>query len=752
MTHDNYGWDEDEETIINFAARSRAPLGAGIAAPPPAPAATDPAAPANAHQTHDGTQTPAPWYQAAEQQGTTPPGFGPATQTVAYAGGPSSDAPGSIGATPPVPQPQAHHMPWWQATAGSPAEAEVPHGADAAVASSAWDDRTPADRVAQAGTPAWMQPLAGTTTAPASEQHEPRDEAASNGAVGWVDPQTGPPADAQPMWDLPPVNSSPTVHHAVSYVRDPVAPRVRPWDEDEPTAGSVEEMETNVSPADSAPPEAPAVTAEPDSAVLDAPPYAPVVSASMHSAVLDAPPDLSAADVSPAESTSAGFVPLETATYRSEAAASADTGFLPLETAPHLSEAAASPASPADTGFLPLGDTASSEAPHPIDAPPVSTEDQRSSGSVRLPGFGVGEPLSAPIKPVEAAAPPEVGGGALGLAGPTEPESVEDEPATASFFSAPAAIEAPASLIDPPTVMDVPAVAQRARDAAEADGGVVQDRPQWMDSDSAQADDSPGFHAASRANPPADSTAVEDPPWPVPGAGPSARDVLDREFAALKVPEPAPSASSPDEGAVQLPRGGDDAASRQEPRVEPAGSPQSEAVPPPPLGRQSDHGFGEVDGGASAAAQASPPSAVRAEDSEDYEPRAESEMEKTNFRLPVRPSELVGDVAWLVILKSPTAHIHQLYRLDALRMELGRAFDAPIFVDDKTVSSRHAALRYERVEDRSEFVLYDLASTNGTYVNGSPIHMAPLKDDDRIRVGETELVFKKVGDAPAAQS
>ena len=83
-------------------------------------------------------------------------------------------------------------------------------------------------------------------------------------------------------------------------------------------------------------------------------------------------------------------------------------------------------------------------------------------------------------------------------------------------------------------------------------------------------------------------------------------------------------------------------------------------------------------------------------------------------------------------------------------MELGRAFDVAYFVDDRTVSTRHAAIRYERVEDRFEFVLYDLASTNGSFVNGARTNWAILKDDDRIRVGETELVFKKVGDPPAA--
>src|SRR5205807_1879632 len=96
----------------------------------------------------------------------------------------------------------------------------------------------------------------------------------------------------------------------------------------------------------------------------------------------------------------------------------------------------------------------------------------------------------------------------------------------------------------------------------------------------------------------------------------------------------------------------------------------------------------------------------------------ESEMERTSLRLPPKPVTAVADVAWLAVLKSPSARLHQIYWLDSPRMELGRKFDAPIFVDDRAVSSRHAAIRYERVNDCYEFVLYDLASTNGSIVNG----------------------------------
>ena len=112
------------------------------------------------------------------------------------------------------------------------------------------------------------------------------------------------------------------------------------------------------------------------------------------------------------------------------------------------------------------------------------------------------------------------------------------------------------------------------------------------------------------------------------------------------------------------------------------------------------------------------------------------------------PSEMM-DIAWLVIVNSRSARVRQIFTLDAARMELGRVPSTSICIEDKAVSSRHAAIRYERVEERQEFVLYDLASTNGTYVNGVPVQRAILQDDDRIRVGETEIAFKRVGVAGA---
>lgn len=85
------------------------------------------------------------------------------------------------------------------------------------------------------------------------------------------------------------------------------------------------------------------------------------------------------------------------------------------------------------------------------------------------------------------------------------------------------------------------------------------------------------------------------------------------------------------------------------------------------------------------------------------------------------------------------ARAGQRCELEALPLTIGKGAAALALDDDPTVSSRHAAL------DRrgSVFVVTDLGSTNGTYVNGRRIaEPTPLGDGDLVRVGNTQLKFR----------
>jgi pSer/pThr/pTyr-binding forkhead associated (FHA) protein len=82
---------------------------------------------------------------------------------------------------------------------------------------------------------------------------------------------------------------------------------------------------------------------------------------------------------------------------------------------------------------------------------------------------------------------------------------------------------------------------------------------------------------------------------------------------------------------------------------------------------------------------------------------------------------------------------------------LGRAAEAAIVLADRLASRNHAAIRYDTARDA--WSLHDLGSRNGTFLDGQPVTAAPLADGDVIRVGSSELVFRRaalpVGGPPA---
>jgi transcriptional regulator with GAF, ATPase, and Fis domain len=103
---------------------------------------------------------------------------------------------------------------------------------------------------------------------------------------------------------------------------------------------------------------------------------------------------------------------------------------------------------------------------------------------------------------------------------------------------------------------------------------------------------------------------------------------------------------------------------------------------------------------------------------------------------------VVGDGASLETLASP-----RLVPMTELTLDIGRrppssAGPASLTIPDGTVSALHA--RIQRSDDRSElFVIHDLGSTNGTFVNGRRIQgPAPLGDGAVLFLGSQVLVFR----------
>ena len=77
------------------------------------------------------------------------------------------------------------------------------------------------------------------------------------------------------------------------------------------------------------------------------------------------------------------------------------------------------------------------------------------------------------------------------------------------------------------------------------------------------------------------------------------------------------------------------------------------------------------------------------------------------------------------------------YVLEGATTKAGRHPDSDIFLDDITVSRRHAEL--EREADG--WHVRDVGSLNGTYVNRERIEEAVLQDGDELQIGAFKLVF-----------
>jgi FHA domain/zinc-ribbon domain len=71
------------------------------------------------------------------------------------------------------------------------------------------------------------------------------------------------------------------------------------------------------------------------------------------------------------------------------------------------------------------------------------------------------------------------------------------------------------------------------------------------------------------------------------------------------------------------------------------------------------------------------------------------------------------------------------------RTLVGRSPECDIFLDDVTVSRRHA----EILREGDEFTIRDLGSLNGTYVNKKRIESTELQDDDEVQIGKYRLTF-----------
>jgi hypothetical protein len=91
--------------------------------------------------------------------------------------------------------------------------------------------------------------------------------------------------------------------------------------------------------------------------------------------------------------------------------------------------------------------------------------------------------------------------------------------------------------------------------------------------------------------------------------------------------------------------------------------------------------------------------------------------------------------ALLVVQRGPSAGSRFL--LDTDLVTAGRHPDSAIFLDDVTVSRRHAEFR----RGPGGYAVADVGSLNGTYVNRDRIDEVTLQGGDEVQIGKYRLVY-----------
>jgi FHA domain/zinc-ribbon domain len=90
-----------------------------------------------------------------------------------------------------------------------------------------------------------------------------------------------------------------------------------------------------------------------------------------------------------------------------------------------------------------------------------------------------------------------------------------------------------------------------------------------------------------------------------------------------------------------------------------------------------------------------------------------------------------------LVVRSGGGRAGEHFTPQAERTTIGRSPDCDIFLDDVTVSRKHAELLLED----GRFTIKDLGSLNGTYVNRRRIDASPLSDGDELQIGKYRLTF-----------
>ncbi len=117
--------------------------------------------------------------------------------------------------------------------------------------------------------------------------------------------------------------------------------------------------------------------------------------------------------------------------------------------------------------------------------------------------------------------------------------------------------------------------------------------------------------------------------------------------------------------------------------------------------------------------------------------------EQGETTLSLDPADVAEDGAVLaprapaLVVRAGGGRAGETFETAGLRTLIGRSPECHVFLDDVTVSRRHAEIVHE--DDR--YVIRDLGSLNGTFVNRRRIESAELSADDEVQIGKYRMTF-----------
>ena len=97
--------------------------------------------------------------------------------------------------------------------------------------------------------------------------------------------------------------------------------------------------------------------------------------------------------------------------------------------------------------------------------------------------------------------------------------------------------------------------------------------------------------------------------------------------------------------------------------------------------------------------------------------------------------KLPKDKILLVVIKGPS--IGEKFFINRQVLNIGRSSESDILLDDITVSRHHAVIE----KKDSAYIIKDLESLNGTYINGNIVNEKELSNGDRIQIGKYVFLF-----------